>query len=117
MRLCCTITGLGRLPDAGGILFWGDALKAGQQSLGSMAAAMAGSGEFQARTAGFSNAQLVDYMYLNTLDRAADSDGRAYWTAQLDAGLSKADLIQNFAFAAEHRTLLAPFIDHGIAVI
>ena len=110
-------TGLGRLPDAGGIIFWGDALKGGQQSIGSMAAAMAGSAEFQTRTAGFSNAQIVDYMYLNTLDRAGDAGGRAYWTAQLDAGLSKADLITNFAFSGEHRALLAPFIDHGIAVI
>ena len=110
-------TGLGRLPDAGGIVFWGDALQGGQHTVGSMAAAMAGSGEFQTRTAGFSNAQVVDYMYLNTLDRAGDAGGRAYWTAQLDAGLSKADLIANFAFSVEHRALLAPFIDHGIAVI
>ena len=110
-------TGLGRLPDASGIVFWGDALKSGQHNFASMAVAFAGSAEFQSRTAGFSNAQLADYMYLNTLDRAGDEGGRAYWTAQLDAGLSHADLIQNFAFSAEHRALLAPFINHGIELM
>ena len=82
-----------------------------------MSAAFAGSAEFQTRTAGFSNGQLVDYMYQNTLDRPGDAGGRAYWTAQLDAGLTKADLLTNFAFSAEHRALLDPFIDHGIVVI
>ena len=107
-------TGLGRLPDAAGIIFWGDALKSGQHTFSSMSAAFAGSSEFMTRTAGFTNAQLVDYMYLNTLDRPGDAGGRAYWTAQLDAGLSRADLIQNFAFSTEHRALLGPFINHGI---
>lgn len=110
-------TGLGRLPDPGGIIFWGDALKSGQQSIGSMAAAFAGSAEFQTRTAGFSNAQLVDYMYLNTLDRGADAGGRAYWTAQLDAGLARADLIVNFAFSGEHRALLSQSLHPGIEVL
>lgn len=110
-------TALARMPDAGGLTYWAEGLKSGQQTIASEAFAFVHTAEFQAKTAGFSNAQFVDYMYQNTLDRAGDAGGRAYWTAQLDQGLTKADLLVHFAFSDEHRALLAPAIDHGIFVI
>lgn len=107
---------LGRLPDRDGLLFWAEGLKNGTQSLTSLANGFAGSGEFATNTAGFNNAQLVDYMYMNTLNRPADAGGRDYWVARLEGGLTKAGLLLEFALTGEHRALQAPFIDDGIAL-
>jgi len=63
-----------------------------------------------------SNSQLVDFMYQNTLDRGPDAGGRAYWTDQLDYGLSKGDLLLAFSQSGEHAGLLAPHIIGGIDI-
>jgi hypothetical protein len=110
-------TALGRLPDAPGLTFWTDQLKGGSCTLGAIATEFANSGEFAAKTAGLSNAELVDFMYRNTLDREPDGGGRAFWTDQLDHGLSKGALVLEFSQSAEHASLMAPHIIGGVDVL
>ncbi|WP_305778441.1 DUF4214 domain-containing protein [Novosphingobium sp. 9U] len=94
-----------RLPDQQGLLNWVAELKDGT-SLSSVASGFAGSAEFAEKTSGFSNEQLVDYMYHNTLDREADAGGKQAWVSALDSGLSKGDLLLGFSESTEHYGLM-----------
>ncbi len=107
----------GRRPDADGLAFWTGQVKSGAYTLEQVAGAFAGSGEFAGATAGKSNVQVVEFMYNNTLDRAPDARGLAYWTTQLDAGLSRGNLLLEFSQSAEHHNLLANQITGGIDLI
>lgn len=105
-----------RLPDPDGLTFWSEQVKMGARTLSQVASEFAASDEFTAATKGLNNAQLVDYMFHNTLDRAPDSAGRAFWTDQLDHGLAKGALLLEFSQGAEHTALMAANIIGGIAV-
>ena len=64
------------------------------------------------------NAQLVDFMYVNTLHRLPDSEGRAYWVQQLETGkLTLGGLLLYFFQSSEHYQLLIADITNGIALI
>jgi hypothetical protein len=102
-----------RLPDLNGLQYWVGQLKAGA-SLNSVAAGFAASPEFTSNTAGFSNADLVEYMYNNTLDRASDPGGKQYWLSQLDHGLSKGDLLLGFSMSPEHIQALETHLYSGV---
>jgi len=105
-----------RLPDVSGLTFWAEQVKGGTLTLNQVADNFVFSAEFSDATRGLSNSQLVDLMYQNSLDRAPDAGGRAFWTDQLDQGLSQGALLYEFATSAEHEALLAANIVGGIAV-
>jgi len=104
----------GRLPDAAGLIGWAEAIKSGAMTISQVAAGFANSAEFQSLTAGMSHAQLVDFMYQNSLDRSADLGGRQGWIDALDAGLSDGDLLIGFSQSTEHFFLLGSQITNGI---
>lgn len=104
----------GRQPDAAGLVFWGEAIKSGAVTLAQAAIGFVQSAEFQGRIAGMAHADLVEFMYLNTLDRAADPAGKAYWVDALDQGLSDAELLLWFSQSIEHFQLLGSSITNGI---
>lgn len=108
---------VGRQPDRDGLVFWTGQIKSGAYQLAQVADAFAVSPEYRAATQGKTNAQLVDFMYQNTLDRAPDAGGRAYWTDQLDRGLSKGQLLLEFSQSPEHAGLLAAYIIGGIDIL
>jgi hypothetical protein len=84
-------------------------------TLDQVAAGFAGSAEFQQRTQGMNNGQLVDFMYENTLNRLPDAEGRQYWVNHLDSGaVTLGQLLYGFSQSAEHNMLLAPQIVGGI---
>lgn len=106
-----------RRPDEQGLVFYGEAVKNGTFTLAQIADQFAGSAEFRAATSGMSNAQIVDFMYLNTLDRLPDAEGRAYYINQLETGaMDLGDVLLDFSQSREHYNLLAPFITRGIAI-
>jgi hypothetical protein len=104
-----------RLPDRDGLTYWAELVKSGATTLEQVAAGFAGSAEFQQRTAGMNNGQLVDFMYENTLDRLPDAEGRQFWVNHLDSGaVTLGQLLYGFSQSAEHNMLLAPQIVGGI---
>ena len=105
-----------RLPDVSGLNYWVGQVKAGISTLSQVADAFASSTEFSSETQGLSNGQLVDLMYQNSMNRAPDDVGRAFWIDQLDHGLSKGGLLLGFSESVEHTALLAANIVGGIAV-
>ncbi|WP_235518691.1 DUF4214 domain-containing protein, partial [Sphingomonas sp. Leaf208] len=92
----------GRKPDTSGLIYYAERLKTGTLTLTQAANDFAGSAEFTQATNGFTNSQLVDYMYRNTLDREADAGGKAYYTTALDNGFSKGALLLEFSQSQEH---------------
>ncbi|WP_343053327.1 DUF4214 domain-containing protein [Sphingomonas yantingensis] len=106
-----------RLPDAGGLTYYAERVKAGVMTLAQVTAEFAGSSEFAAAIAGKNNGQIVDYIYQNSLDRAPDAGGRAFYTDQLDKGASAAAVLQDVALSVEHYNLFSAHILQGIDVI
>lgn len=96
--------GLGRQADIGGLNYWYDVYSAGATQ-SDMAGSFLKSAEF---TKAFGNAytlsnrDLVDVMYENVLGRASDAGGANFWTAQLNSGMTRENLLIAFADSAEN---------------
>ena len=95
-------TVFGRLPDQNGLAYWAEAVDEGRASLQGMAQGFMASPEYRAVYGSLSNADFVQAVYRNTLDRPGDAAGAGYWTAQLDAGLSRAAMVVSFSESPEH---------------
>ncbi|NHZ89868.1 DUF4214 domain-containing protein [Massilia sp. CCM 8733] len=85
---------LGRTPDAGGLDFWLDAVRAGV-TLESIAQSFLDSAEYKALPA-LDNQQFLTTLYKNTFDRAPDAGGLAFWTKVLESGVSRASVLSGF---------------------
>lgn len=97
---------LDRAPDLGGFVNWTARLGEGA-SYQEVAAGFVGSPEFVATYADLDNGDFVELLYANVLDRAADSGGLANWTAQLEDGVARAQVVEGFAQSAEFITATA----------
>ena len=85
----------GRAADPEGIDYW---VSAGT-TLKQFAAHMDGQKEWIAVKSGKTTSQQIDQLYQNLFNRNADTDGKTYWTAQIDAGNIKlAELGEYFFF-------------------
>lgn len=94
--------------DEPGLNFWLDVAERGATNR-EIAAAFPASPEFQAAfgdVSELSDEDYVDLLYQNTLDRAGDAPGQAFWVGQLDAGASRAELLFAFAISVENQQTL-----------
>ncbi|MBX6742104.1 MAG: DUF4214 domain-containing protein [Acetobacteraceae bacterium] len=103
-------TVLGRLPDAGGLANWRNAMEAGGMSLQAVAASFTASLEFQSKYGTLDDAGFVTALYQNTLHREPDAPGLANWTDALAHGMSRAEVVLGFSESAEHIANTAPNI-------
>lgn len=92
-----------RLPDAGGFRYWRDKVRAGM-SVEQVSRYFASLKEFRTLYGSLNDGQFVDLVYRNVLGRAPDSQGRAYWVAQLRAGVSRGRVMTLFSESPENRT-------------
>lgn len=98
-------TAFDRAPDPAGLAAWRNALDTGA-TVEQIAQSFTTSPEFQALYGGptASAAALVDGLYRNTLDRAPDPAGQAFWVQQIQSGtLTPAQVVLSFSESAEHR--------------
>ncbi len=112
-----------RTPDEGGLRFWTgimDHLEASNPSANNreiVADIFIGSGEFVSLYGTDpSNADYVDAMYWNALDRLPDAPGREYWINAMENGLTRTDVLLSFSESAEHQRIVAPDLDDGVWV-
>lgn len=92
-----------RAPDTGGLAVQLNALHQGVTPL-QLAHNFIGSAEFLARYgANLSNLQYATQLYSNVLGRAPDAGGLAVQVGALDGGLSRDQLLLNFADSAENK--------------
>ena len=109
-------TAFNRLPDLAGLLSWKDALSNGG-TVAQVAQAFSAAPEFLALYGGAGAAPgvLVDALYANTLDRAPDAAGRAFWVQQIESGrATRAQVVLGFSESAEHRTATLGNIEGGL---
>lgn len=109
-----------RTPDAPGLGYWIRELDRGQDYGSVVAASFIASPEFIAKYGtGLGNAQFVNLLYQNVLDRAPDADGVDYWLNQaggvgLNGGYARSNLLASFAISDENYTAVAPLISDGV---
>jgi hypothetical protein len=92
---------LGRAPDALGLNFQSARLDAGT-SLVDVASGFVNSPEFQATYGALNDAQFVDLLYRNVLDRAAAQSEIAFHVGRLQSDASRADVVVGFSESPEH---------------
>jgi hypothetical protein len=105
---------LDRAPASGGLGFWMSALDHGTD-LGALAQSFLDSAEFNARYGGYDNKQFLTQLYLNALHRAPDEAGLNWNVAILDAGMSRATMLLNFADSPECQAAVAGLVGNGLA--
>ncbi|MCT4372255.1 DUF4214 domain-containing protein [Yangia mangrovi] len=91
---------LDRAPDVTGFDNWSGRLADGRAYL-EVVDGFVQSAEFQKTYGALDNGAFVDLLYNNVLGRDADATGLANWTARLDGGMSRSEVVQGFAQSAE----------------
>ena len=95
---------LGRSADSGGLDYYTAQMQAGT-SASRVAAEMFGSGEYAARQ--IDAASLIDDLYRAVLNREPDEAGLAYWTAQVSAGTTAAEIAARMFASTEYSGIKA----------
>lgn len=91
-----------RIPDYPGLQFWVGELQGGR-SLIEMSNEFASSPEFIATYGRLTNGEFVDLVYWNVLGRAPEPDGRVFWIGELEAGMSRGEVMVRFSESEEYR--------------
>ncbi len=92
-----------RAPEGGGFEFWSTEYAAGRWNLERMSDFFATSDEFNTRYSTLTNAQFIDLVYRNVLNRAPESDGFNFWLGQLDSGaLTRGGMMIRFSESKEY---------------
>lgn len=90
-----------RIPDYAGYVFWMGVSRNGAAT-NQIAEVFAKSDEFNNKYGAYlSNSQYLDQIYQNVLGRAADSAGRDYWLTQMNNGMTRGDILNQFAQSPE----------------
>ncbi len=102
-----------RVPDPPG-LGHNIRLVDGGLTLAQMSAAFVVSAEFTNTYGALSNAQFINQLYLNVLDRAPDAPGLAWNLNLLDTTLTRADMLAAYSESAENQLNVIGQIQDGI---
>ncbi|WP_226629417.1 DUF4214 domain-containing protein [Alloyangia pacifica] len=94
---------LDRAPDITGHHNWTERLLTGTMSLQEVINGFTGSPEFKATYGDLDNHSFVTLLYNNVLDRDPDATGLTNWTARLDGGMSRAEVVRGFSESPEFR--------------
>ena len=106
---------LHRTPDSYSVAYWLGVMRGGT-SLTSVTATFVGSQEFQNSFGTLTNQQFIQQLYRFTLGREGEAAGVSYWTGELNAGKSRAEVVVGFSESQEHRNLTAPSLQAGLWV-
>jgi hypothetical protein len=102
---------LGRLPATSSLDYWVRARRS-SWSAARVAAHFSALPVFQARYGSLGNEAFVDQLYTDLFGRPADSGGRAFWTARLDAGVPRSQILLSLVESSRYRTRTA--VDVGV---
>jgi len=91
-----------RVADKAGVDYWTNEMDTKGWTIDQVAQSFADQTEYKDAYAGKTNEEIVDAVYNNVLNRAADADGKTYWVDELTAGtMSVKNLIQAVVDAAK----------------
>ncbi len=94
---------LGRTPDATGFQSWVERMFAGELSLEDVVGNFLQSSEFQTVYGGLDNTGFVSLLYENVLGRTGNTSEVQGWTAQMDVGMSRDQVVLGFSESTEFR--------------
>lgn len=89
--------------DLSGLNYWTHLIDAYTLQLNSVAMAFVASAEFQNSYGSLSHRDFVAQLYQNAFGHAGDASGNAYWTGQLNAGVSEGAVLIDFSDSFEYR--------------
>lgn len=98
---------LDRAPDLPGLLNWSARLAQGRPFL-EVVEGFTASAEFRQSYGALDAAGFVAQLYRNVLGREGDAPGQANWTARLEAGMTRAEVVRGFSQSAEFTARSAP---------
>ena len=102
-----------RAPDSGGWAYWNQRSIDGLD-LWRASDYFADSDEFKATYGnGLSNAEFLDLVYQNVLDRSPDSGGLQYWTQRMNTGTTRGEVMVFFSESPEYIAQVGPDITGG----
>lgn len=93
-----------RQPDAGGHAYWVNR-GSGELSLREIARFFVFSPEFVETYGELTDAEFVDQLYLNVMDRPGDAGGVAFWNDQLGDGMPRSEVVLLFSESPEFKDL------------
>lgn len=103
-----------RKPDAAGLGYWIQLLDSGK-ALTDAASGFLKSAEFLSLYgSAVSDGDFIAKLYQNVLHRAGEASGIAYWTGQLQMGVSKASVLSGFSESVENVANVSADIKDGI---
>lgn len=105
-----------REPDLPGLGFHISAMAAGT-SLARVAQGFVDSAEFSKKYGSVDNRQFAHLLYRNVLGRDPDAAGLDYWTARLDAGATRPEVLASFSESSENKQLVSERTRNGIAYV
>ncbi len=106
-----------RTPDVPGLSDWLRGMDAGL-SLQKVATGFIGSAEFQGLYgASPTNAQFIELLYTNVLNRVPDPAGYDYWSDKMDNGLTRELVLIGFSESQENQDVVLPAIQGGISYL
>jgi Tol biopolymer transport system component len=100
-----------RRPDLGGLNYWINQYATGAKSLQKISLQFALSNEFKTKYGNTTSTQFVTLVYQNVLERQPEPDGLAYWSAKIDAGTSRGQVMTSFSESSEGKRITAPYVD------
>ena len=104
-----------RTPDTTGLTYWTHSLDNGN-SLHNVALSFVTGPEFAAKYGSLNNSAFVTQLYQNVLHRAPDAGGLAFHTGNLDAGISRADVLSTFSESQENQAALVGVFTNGVVL-
>lgn len=108
---------LNRAPDATGLESWTNGVDNGM-TLSQVASGFINSAEFQSRYGSNpTNAQFVDLLYENVLNRDPDTAGYNAWMNGLATGLSREEALIGFSESLENKLALVGIVQDGIQFV
>ena len=104
-------TCLGREADASGLEYWKGRINSGNLKGIGLAGAFVFSKEFTGKN--YCNRHFVAQIYPALMGREADASGLAYWTGNLDSGMTREAMVNSFTSGNEYKGLCS---NAGIAL-
>lgn len=95
-----------RVPDYAGLMYWFNSMYPSSgpaTSLAQVSEAFAQSAEFVTTYGPLSNGAFVSRVYQNVLGRSPDNAGYTYWLGQLNAGMTRGQVMTSFSESAENQ--------------
>ncbi|MGI9609493.1 MAG: DUF4214 domain-containing protein [Acidimicrobiia bacterium] len=98
-----------RAPDIVGLKFWAGKLSTGSSTL-AVSNEFAKSTEFQNTYGALNDAEFIELVYQNVLDRPADAVGLEFWLDQMASGTSRGAVMLGFSESVENIRDMDPIV-------